>query len=413
MPSTGLVGPGVRAAGLWLRILGPMVAWRDGMPLALGPPRQRAVLGLLALSAGTSVHRDTLVDALWGHGPPPAAVNEVQACVGRLRAVLDPHRSPRDTRGLLVSAGTSYRLQLGGHELDWLAFRDLLGRAATAASAGDTAACLGLYERALGLWTGVPLADVDALRRHPAVTEAQRAWAAAVADFTHAAIGSGSVERVLPDLWRWVEHDPLNEKAHALLMIALTDAGQQATALGVFADIRERLDAQLGLRPGPDLSAAHLRILRQEVPHAGASMGAVDRFWVIPRQLPAAVRHFVGRVDELKALTCAADAAGVDGGVVPIAVISGSAGVGKERVGVALGAPEHRGFPGWANVCQPAWLRSGRAPAEPRCCHPQPHRRPRGARSQHPPRPAGTGRAIPQPTGRSADTDRHGQRPRR
>src|SRR5262245_35900258 len=43
-------GPGVAAAGLWLRILGPVAAWRDGTPLTLGPPRQRVVLGLLALS---------------------------------------------------------------------------------------------------------------------------------------------------------------------------------------------------------------------------------------------------------------------------------------------------------------------------------------------------------------------------
>src|SRR5215831_20641311 len=63
---TALVGPGVPPTGLWLRILGPMEAWRDGTPLALGPPRQRVVLGLLALSAGTSVHRDTLIDAVWG-----------------------------------------------------------------------------------------------------------------------------------------------------------------------------------------------------------------------------------------------------------------------------------------------------------------------------------------------------------
>jgi DNA-binding SARP family transcriptional activator len=266
--STATRGSGVPAAGLWLRILGPMEAWRDGAALALGPPRQRAVLGLLALSAGTSVHRDTLVDALWRNDPPAAAVNEVQACVGRLRAKLDPGRSPRDPRGLLVSMGTSYRLQLADYELDWLAFQDLFGQAAATAAAGETAACLGLYERAMRMWQGMPLADVDALRRHLAVTEAQRVWATAVADFAHAAVGSGMVELVLPDLWRWAERDPLNEKAHALLMTALAEAGQQAMALTIFIDISERLDAQLGLRPGPDLSAAHLRILRQEVPNA-------------------------------------------------------------------------------------------------------------------------------------------------
>src|SRR5262249_38762257 len=150
---------------------------------------------------------------------------------------------PRDMRGLLVSAGTCYRLQLDHHQLDWVAFRDLAGRAATAASSGEMAGSIVLYERALGLWKGGPLADVDALRGHPALTWAHRVWASAVSEYTHVALGSGNAERVLPDLWRWVERDPLNEKAHALLMVALTNAGQQAAALSVFADIRERLDA--------------------------------------------------------------------------------------------------------------------------------------------------------------------------
>jgi DNA-binding SARP family transcriptional activator/tetratricopeptide (TPR) repeat protein len=339
------VDGGLPAAGLSLQILGPLEAWRDGAPLALGPPRQRAVLGLLALSAGASVHRDMLVDALWGDDPPAAAVNEVQACVGRLRAVLDPDRSPRDARGLLVSAGTSYRLQLGVHGLDWLAFREMVGRAAAASSAGATTVSLDLYERALRLWKGLALADVDALRGHPAVMEAHRVWAAAVADFANAAVELGQVELVLPDLWRWVERDPLNEKACALLMIALAEVGQQAMALTVFADIRERLDAQLGLQPGPDLSAAHLRVLRQEGRLPAALTDTADRYWVVPRQLPAGVRHFVGRGEELKALSRAADTAGAADGVVPIVVISGTAGVGKSALALQWAHQNSDAFP--------------------------------------------------------------------
>src|SRR5262249_8969651 len=110
-------GNGAGAAGngkgLWLRVLGPLVGWRDGTPLRLGEPRQRAVLGLLALNAGTSVHRDALVDALWRHDPPAAAVNLIQAYVGRLRRVLDIGRPPRDPAGVLGSTGAAYRLQAG------------------------------------------------------------------------------------------------------------------------------------------------------------------------------------------------------------------------------------------------------------------------------------------------------------
>jgi len=41
-------GRRVPAAGLELKVLGPVEAWREGTPVNLGEPRQRAVLGLLA-----------------------------------------------------------------------------------------------------------------------------------------------------------------------------------------------------------------------------------------------------------------------------------------------------------------------------------------------------------------------------
>src|SRR5580693_10058371 len=47
--------PAGHGSGLWLAVLGPLVAWRDGLSVALGPPRQAAVLGLLALQPGELV----------------------------------------------------------------------------------------------------------------------------------------------------------------------------------------------------------------------------------------------------------------------------------------------------------------------------------------------------------------------
>jgi tetratricopeptide (TPR) repeat protein/transcriptional regulator with XRE-family HTH domain len=57
---------------------------------------------------------------------------------------------------------------------------------------------------------------------------------------------------------------------------------------------------------------------------------------VVPRQLPAAVRQFTGRTDELAALTGLLDQAGASGGgpAVAISVIGGMAGVGKTALTV-------------------------------------------------------------------------------
>jgi transcriptional regulator with XRE-family HTH domain len=79
-------GPGIT---LRLEVLGSLAAWRDGRPLALGPPAQQAVLGLLALHTGTRLRRDAIVDAVWGEDPPPTSV----AMISRIRLLFGDRQS--------------------------------------------------------------------------------------------------------------------------------------------------------------------------------------------------------------------------------------------------------------------------------------------------------------------------------
>jgi large subunit ribosomal protein L1 len=92
-------GPGVR-----VEVLGPIAATRAGQPVPLGPARQRAVLGLLALHQGGWLHRDAIIDALWGERPPASAAGKVQGYVSRLRRVLDPARERGQRAGFIASA---------------------------------------------------------------------------------------------------------------------------------------------------------------------------------------------------------------------------------------------------------------------------------------------------------------------
>jgi DNA-binding SARP family transcriptional activator len=48
-----------------IKVLGPLTTWWNGIQLALGSTRQRAVLGLLALHLRRGVHRDEIIDLLW------------------------------------------------------------------------------------------------------------------------------------------------------------------------------------------------------------------------------------------------------------------------------------------------------------------------------------------------------------
>lgn len=334
-----------RRDSLWLAVLGPLEAWRGGVRLGLGPLRQRALLGLLAVNAGELVRRESVIDTLWGDDPPVTAVNLVQAHVSRLRKVLDPGRSPRGSGELLASVGASYRLQAADGGLDLLAFRQMTGRARAVSSAGDAAAACELYENALGLWRGEPLADIDLLRSHLAVTHLGGRLAAVVLEYAETASAAGCHERALPRLEQLARAEPLNERAGALLMIALASVGRPDAALRVYEELRFRLDEQLGMRPGPELAEAHLRVLRQQVSVIQHSeqlrladpAGRVPSPSVIPRQLPPAVPHFTGREDELATLTALLRRPGGAEDARPAVVISaigGTAGIGKTALAV-------------------------------------------------------------------------------
>jgi DNA-binding SARP family transcriptional activator/tetratricopeptide (TPR) repeat protein len=338
--------PTGRPGGLWLAVLGPLEVWRGGTRVKIGPLRQRALLGLLAISPDELVGRESLIDTLWGEDPPATAVNLVQAHVSRLRRVLDPCRSLEvGGEGLLVSVGTGYRLQVTAEELDLLAFGQIVGRARAVRSAGDEVAACRLYEDALALWRGNPLADLDLLRGHLAAAHLAGRHADIVIEYAHTASAAHCRERALPRLEALARAEPLNERAGALLIMALASAGRQDAALAVYEGLRRRLDDQLGVRPGPELADAHMRVLRQQVPvprhheqDRPASLAVqVTSPSAVPRQLPPAVRHFTGRADELamlSALLNRSEGAKGMGAAVVIWAIDGTAGVGKTALAV-------------------------------------------------------------------------------
>jgi len=78
------------------RILGPLEAQEDGVALALGGAKQRALLAVFLLHANEVVSTERLIDALWEE-PPAKAAKAVQVYVSRLRKALGgttPTRRP-------------------------------------------------------------------------------------------------------------------------------------------------------------------------------------------------------------------------------------------------------------------------------------------------------------------------------
>jgi DNA-binding SARP family transcriptional activator len=346
--------PAAGSAGLVVAVLGPLAAWRDGARVPLGPVRQRGVLGLLALHQDTGLSRAALIDALWGEKAPAAAVGMLQGYMSRLRRLtgLGVERAddtPAEANsGALSWDGTGYRFSGAGIGTDLSEFAETLGRARAAGIEADAETARGWYARALGLWRGEPLEDVDLLRGHPSVVALSRQRAAAVLEYADAAAAAGVPGQAIDELRALADREPLDERVYTRLMMALAATGQQAAALAAYEEVRQRLDQDLGIRPGAELAEAHVRVLRQEVPAAAGGLAGTPAQPAavpqrpVPRQLPALSANFTGRAREMAMLDGLLDQEAGTPGAVTISVITGTAGVGKTALAVCWA---HRAAP--------------------------------------------------------------------
>ena len=120
-------------------LLGPLLITVAGTPVAVGTPKQRAVLAMLLINRNRAVATDSLVDAAWEQSPAPAARASIHSYVSNLRRILadaevDPH-------AVLASAPPGYRLNVVDGDCD-------LDRFTTNKTAGIRAAAAGQFEEA-------------------------------------------------------------------------------------------------------------------------------------------------------------------------------------------------------------------------------------------------------------------------
>ena len=228
-----------------IRVLGPLVVERGGRPVDGIPLMQRCLLGLLALHPNQPVGRDEIIEVLWNGKPPHSHVHLVHNYVARIRRLCDVK---------LVNGG--YRLNVGD-EVDLVRFNALVR--------GPDVTFARLTE-AVDLWRGPVLADLSwSLQRHPAAVALHQRHIAAVLAHTDLALRLGLVEHFSPALITLAHDEPLHEGLQARLMLAYARSGQQACALRLFQEVRERLAAELGIEPSAELRDVHLRVLRQEL----------------------------------------------------------------------------------------------------------------------------------------------------
>jgi predicted ATPase/DNA-binding SARP family transcriptional activator len=323
------------------RLLGPVAAIADGAPVALGRPKQRAVLAALLLHMGQAVPRERLIDEVWGDEPPGSAVTSLQVYVSGLRQAIGAER--------IETRGQSYRVCVDPDELDFARFERLVVRAEQELGVGRAEAAAARIGEALALWRGPALADLAAeplARAEAARLEEERLHAVELRNDVELALGRHA--GLAAELEALVAEHPYHDRLRQQQVLALYRSGRQKDALDAYQSARRTL-AELGIEPSQELRDLERAILRQDTGLA------VPVRVQLESRLPAPPTSLVGRGLEV------ASVAGLLRGEARLVTLTGPGGTGKTRLALAvaeeLAAEIPARFVDLAPIREPALLR--------------------------------------------------------
>ncbi|MEU0796062.1 BTAD domain-containing putative transcriptional regulator [Amycolatopsis sp. NPDC005961] len=279
------------------RMLGPLEAWHNGVPVQLGDQQQRFVLVVLLLNANKPVSSARLAEIVWADREAKPTL--IRGYIKRLR----------DVGVGIETTPTGYLLRVGDDQLDTVRFARLR---AEAGRTDDPRRKIELLREAVGLWRGRFLEDIDIDRvGGPEVGFPEESLPDAVGDLAELELDTGDHRSARDRLRPLFRSDPASQKHAGFLMRALLAGGDQVGALRVFSSTRDAL-AELRMEPGPVL-----RNLAARAEHGEP-----------PSSLPSRPGGFTGRAAEIAAIETAA-AAGRRA-----VWVSGAPGVGKTGLAV-------------------------------------------------------------------------------
>ncbi|MEV0521967.1 BTAD domain-containing putative transcriptional regulator [Streptomyces sp. NPDC050439] len=335
---------------LRLALLGPVGACRGETPLDLGPVRRQAVLAALILRERTLVTHQQLLDDVWGLEPPGTGRRVLPSYVYPLRRALDaPGTGP--TASVIRGERGGYRFVPDEAHTDVHELNRHTAAVRGARAEGDLAGALDGCVRALRLFRGEPLAGLPGPLADAERQRLARRRRTLHQERVECLVLLGRNAEALDELLAAPMAQPYDEPLAALRMRALYGSGRQAEALAVYQETRHRLRDELGVEPGEELRRVHQGVLRRDdplllgrAPSPGAALSPQSPPLAAaappapepsppppaptprPRrnELPGDTACLVGRETELALLTAPAPV-----GSVSVAVVDGTAGVGK------------------------------------------------------------------------------------
>lgn len=311
------------AAGLGrvdFRLLGQLETLVDGERVALGSPKQRALLAQFLLRANEAIPVERLVDALWPDDPPASARHAVQVYVSRLRRALgDASRIGARSR--------AYVLRAEPGEIDVDRFRELVRAGREALARDEAVEAAERLRGALAIWRARPLADLDGEPGvRELVLELEEERIAAIELCVESELQAGRSAELVPELERLVAEYPAREALHAHLLLALYRAGRVDDALEAYRRAEQDLLHELGLEPSHRLKELGAAIRRRDpalVPESPELRGR--------RHLPAQPNQFIGRARELEEV-----AELIGARRLRLVTLTGAGGIGKTRLALAV-----------------------------------------------------------------------------
>ncbi|MEU4164406.1 AfsR/SARP family transcriptional regulator [Actinoplanes sp. NPDC026670] len=317
-------------------VLGPVSASAGGQPIPITRAQRRAVLAFLLLHANRAVTVTELIDALWDTEPPATARAQVFAAVSAVRRALRAAGAEP-----VSSVHGGYRLDAGPDRLDLLAFEESVTAAREHAGRGDLDAAVPVLRDGLALWTGPALGGVSGAWVEPARASLDDRRLTAMEQLFAWELDRGDHDAVLAELTAATAAAPLRERLAGCLMLALYRAGRQAEALAVYRRTHRLLVDEIGIEPGPELTALHQGILSNDDTLRAPATARVTRPAVPQRRfLPRDIPDFTGRADELARL----DELTADADLLVVGTV-GVGGVGKSALTVHWGHRTADRFP--------------------------------------------------------------------
>ena len=220
------------------------------------PARQgRLLFVFLVVHRARPVHRDALVQALWGDGAPDGAEATLRSVLSRLRRTLGP---------AAVTSGDVPRLVLPADAfVDLEAAADGLHRAQAALAAGDPArawapARIALHTAERGF---LPGEDAPWAREVATRLEQLRLDALECVGEAGLAMGGGELEAAERSGRRLMEQAPFRESGYRMVMRALAARGETAEALLAYERLRVLLREELGAAPSAETQRVHAELL--------------------------------------------------------------------------------------------------------------------------------------------------------